>query len=169
MEKIIRNDDNLREEDINETEVRVKTILVNDQKEVLVGYAGNRYQFIGGHVEKNEELLKTAEREILEETGISLSIDKNTKPIAKYTAYWKDHPIENFNKKTEIYYYLLRCNEKVNYENTNYTKEEKQGNFEVRKIKADNLEKEIIENYKKYKEAEGIGKEMVNVIRKIKV
>ena len=32
MEKIIRNDDNLREEDINETEVRVKTILVNDKQ-----------------------------------------------------------------------------------------------------------------------------------------
>ena len=57
----------------------------------------------------------------------------------------------------------------INYEKTNYTKEEKQADFEVRKIKADNLEKEIIDNYKKHKEAEGIGKEMVNVIRKIKV
>ena len=37
MEKIVINEHNLKEEEINEVETRVKTILVNDKEEVLLG------------------------------------------------------------------------------------------------------------------------------------
>ena len=126
MEEIIKNENNLNENDITNVEIRVKAILINDKNEVLVGYAGNRYQFIGGHVEENEDLLETAEREILEESGITINIDKTIKPVAKYTAYYKDYPIENENRKNEIYYYIIKCNEEVDYSKTNYTELEKQ-------------------------------------------
>ena len=64
MKKKIINEFNIKDEEIKEIETRVKAILVNDKDEVLMGYAKNVYQFIGGHVEEKETLLETAEREI---------------------------------------------------------------------------------------------------------
>ena len=169
MKTVMKNEYNLKDRDINETEVRVKMILVNDKKEVLLGYSANKYQFIGGHVEEQESLIETAQREILEETGISLELNQEMKPVAKYIGYWKDRPEKNKNKKTEIYYYMLNCNEKINYNKTNYTEEEKKGNFELRYIPLLNLENEIIQNYNKYSDAKGIGTEMLQIIKEIDI
>ena len=169
MEKIVINEHNLKEEEINEVETRVKTILVNDKEEVLLGYAKNKYQFIGGHVEEKETLIDTAQREILEETGISLKLDSNMKPVAQYTKYWKNKPKVNENKKTEIYYYLIKCNKAINYDKTNYTEEEKKNNFELRYVPIKNLKNEIINNFKKYEEARGIGKEMLEVVKRVNI
>ena len=169
MKTVVKNAYNLTDNDINETEVRVKMILVNKKNEVLLGYAKNKYQFIGGHVEGKETLLETAQREIQEETGITINLDNQMKPVAKYIGYWKDKSRENNNKKTEIYYYLLDCNAKINYDNTNYTEEEKRKNFELRYVPLKNLKQEIINNYKKYKEAKNIATEMLEIMEKIKI
>lgn len=169
MERITINEYNLKDNEINEVETRVKTILVNDKNEVLLGYAKNKYQFIGGHVEENENLIETAQREILEETGITLEIDKELKPVAKYTKYWKNEPCINQNKKTEIYYYILKCNEEINLNKTNYTEEEKKNNFELRYVPVQNLENEIIDNVRKHEGARGIAKEMLEVVKRIDI
>ncbi len=169
MERIVINEYNIKDEDINEIETRVKAILINKKDEVLLGYAKNKYQFIGGHVEEKETLVETAEREILEETGIELSIDKSLKPVAKYECYWKDEPKVNQNKKLEIYYYILKCDKKVNYDKTNYTEEEKKNNFELRYIPISNLENEIIDNCNKYESAKGIAEEMLEVVKRVEI
>lgn len=169
MKKIVINDYNIKDEDINEVETRVKAILVNKKQEVLLGYAKNKYQFIGGHVEEKETLIETAQREILEETGIELNIDKNLKPAAKYENYYKNKPSINQNKKIEIYYYILKCDKKINYNKTNYTEEEKKNNFELRYIPISNLENEIIDNCNKYEGAKGIAKEMLEVVKRIEI
>ena len=40
--------------DMTEVVKRVKVILRNYNNEILLGYSNNEYQFVGGHVEKNE-------------------------------------------------------------------------------------------------------------------
>ena len=72
MEKIIVNFDNLRTEDINEKIYRPRAIMINSDKEILLGFCDNTFQFPGGFLEQNETLIEGLRREILEETGISL-------------------------------------------------------------------------------------------------
>ncbi len=169
MKHIIIHDNNLTEKDMEGTETRVKTILINDKNEILLGYAKNAYQFIGGHVEENESLIETAQREIQEETGINLKLDKSLKPVAKYTRYKENEPYSKKNKKIEIYYYILKCNEKINYDNTNYTEDEKKNNFELRYIPIKNFKNEIIENSKKYANARGITREILELMKRVEI
>ena len=64
MKVIFINKDNLTEDEINEEVVRVKGLLINNKKELLLGYAHNCYQFPGGHKEKNETLSNVLKREM---------------------------------------------------------------------------------------------------------
>ena len=91
MKKIITNKDNLKEGDMTELVQRVKILLINSKREILLGYSHHNYQFPGGHVEEGENLLETVNREILEETGINLNV-KSLKPFAKAIGYYKDWP-----------------------------------------------------------------------------
>ena len=170
MEKLITNDYNLKEEDMTELVVRVKIFLVNSKNEILLGYSNNEYQCPGGHVEENENLIDTINREIKEETGIELNI-KEANPFACTIGYYKNWPSEEKNRKIEIYYYEIKTDEKPNLDNTNYTESEKEGNFELRYIPLDKVEEEFISNANKYGDRHGITKEMLKVFkvyRKIK-
>ncbi len=53
MEKIFFNDDNLTKEEIDETVIRLKALILNSNDELLLGYSYNTYQFPGGHLEEN--------------------------------------------------------------------------------------------------------------------
>lgn len=143
MRKIITNKNNIKEEEITEIVKRVKILLINSKKEILLAYLHNKYQFPGGHVEEGELLTDTLNREINEEIGINLNL-KNLKPFACALGYHKDHPEKGQNRKTEIYYYEVRTDEVPNLNNTNYTKDEKEGNFELRYIPINDV-KEILE------------------------
>ena len=82
MKEIVTNKYNLTEEDMTEVVKRVKILLVNSNDEILLGYSHHNYQFPGGHVEENEELIDTVNREILEETGMDLKL-KDLEPFAR--------------------------------------------------------------------------------------
>ena len=133
MKQLITNNYNLTDSDMTEVVKRVKVLLVNSNNDVLLGYSYNNYQFPGGHVEENETLVQAVNREILEETGIELNIT-NIEPFACAIGYYKDWPAEGKNRKIEIYYYEVKTDEKPNLENTDYTENEKNGNFELRYI-----------------------------------
>jgi 8-oxo-dGTP pyrophosphatase MutT (NUDIX family) len=162
MEKIITNDNNLKEEDITENVIRVKVLLLNSRKEILLGYSDNEYQCPGGHVEDGEELIDTVNREVLEETGIKLNI-KDVEPFACSLGYYKDWPEEGKNRKIEIYYYEIKTDLKPDLDNTSYTDSEEEGNFELRYIPLDNVENEFIKNAEIYGDKHGITKEMLKM------
>ena len=159
MEKIIVNEDNLTDNDIKETETRVKAILINDNNEILMGHSYDTYQFIGGHVENNEDLVKSLNREIIEEAGIDLHLN-NIEPIALYTKYKKDE-----SKKLLIYYYVIYTNLKPNKDKTNYTDEEIIGDFDLRYVKISDLRQTIIESAK-YNELHSKYKKLSSAISK---
>lgn len=162
MKQIITNKDNLTEQDMTEIVKRVKAVIINSNHEILLGYSHNEYQFPGGHVEKGETLIQTLNREVLEETGIKLEID-NLLPFACSIGYFKDWPMKGQNRKTEIYYYEISTDEKPNLENTKYTKDEKEGNFELRYIPLSHVEEELRKNAKEYGDKLGIAKEMLQL------
>ena len=162
MKQIITNKYNLTDADMTEVVKRVKVLLVNSNNEVLLGYSHNNYQFPGGHVEENETLIQTVNREVLEETGMDLGVD-NIEPFACAIGYYKDWPAEGKNRKIEIYYYEIKTDEKPNLENTEYTEKEKDGNFELRYIPLTNVEEELRKNAEEYGDKKGIAREMIEL------
>ena len=164
MKIIITNNYNLKEEDMTEVVKRVKLLLVNSNNEVLLGYSHHEYQFPGGHVEEDENLVDAINREVLEETGIELNIT-HIEPFACAMGYYKDWPAEGKNRKIEIYYYEIKTDERPNLENTNYTENEKKGNFELRYIPLLDIINVLEENAKKYGDNRGIAKEMIDLFK----
>ena len=168
MKQIIINKHNLTDKDMTEVVKRVKVLIINSNNEVLLGYCNNDYQFPGGHVEENETLIQTVNREVLEETGIDLGI-VSLEPFACTIGYYKDWPSKGKNRKTEIYYYEVKTDEKPNLENTEYTEDEKNGNFELQYISLANVEEELRKNALKYGDERGIAKEMIELFRVYKL
>ena len=163
MKTIIRNYDNLKEEDITEVVKRVKVLLVNSKNEILLGYSHNTYQFPGGHVEEGETFEQTVAREIKEETGINLKI-KDATPFVCALGYYKDWPEEGKNRKIEIYYYEIKTDEKPSLSETNYTDHEKDGNFCLRYIPLENVEQELKDNSEAFGDKRGIASEMLELL-----
>ena len=162
MKELITNKHNLSEGEMTEVVKRVKILLVTPQKDIILGYSHHNYQFPGGHVEENEELIDTVFREIKEETGIVLN-NKSLEPFAKALGYYKDWPEEGKNRKIEIYYYEVKIDEKPNLDNTAYTESEKAGNFELRYIQLSNVEEELKKNAEEYGDKKGITREMLEL------
>ncbi len=164
MEKIITNDNNLKEEDITENVIRVKVLLLNSRKEILLGYSDNEYQCPGGHVEDGESLIDAVNREIKEETGIELNIEKAI-PFACVISYYKDYPSVGMNRKNEIYYFEIKTDERPDISNTKYTAQEKAGNFELRYVPVIDVENEFMRNVDFYGDPHGIANEMLKVFK----
>lgn len=162
MKQLITNKYNLTDSDMTEVVKRVKVLLVNSNNDVLLGYSHNNYQFPGGHVEENETLVQAVNREVLEETGIELKIT-NIEPFACAIGYYKDWPAEGKNRKIEIYYYEVKTDEKPNLENTEYTENEKDGNFELRYIPLSDVENVLRANAEEYGDKKGIAREMIDL------
>ena len=164
MEQIIVNKDCIQEKEITEIVKRVKAIIINSKNEILLGYSHNDYQFLGGHVEDGENPIETLNREISEESGISLNLD-GAFPIILRKAYYKDYPQIGKNRKNEIYYYVIKTDKAPNLELTNLTDDEKEGNFKLEYIKLDDIEEVIIKNGDKNGNLHGIANEMLEVIK----
>ncbi len=167
MKEIIHNYYKLSDKDINNVITRVKVLMINSNNELLLGYAHKTYQFPGGHLEENESLEDCVKRELLEETGIKVDTT-NLKPFFLIKHYTKDYPKEGHNSLYLIYYYIIKSDDKYQLENTNYTKEEKEGNFSLIYMNLSSVEQTLIESIPDNKVNKVIVDEMLLAIREYK-
>lgn len=144
MKEIIYNYDNLKENDITEVVIRMKALIIN-KDDIILGNENGILQFPGGHLEEGERFEECLKREIMEETGIEITTDEIERPFMKVTYLNKDWPEINKNRKSEIYYYIIKTNKEPDVTKVNYTEHEKQGNFKIEKISL-NSSVEIIRN-----------------------
>ena len=145
MERIFYNEDNLEEKDINNYVGRAKALLVNSNDECLLAYSSNNYQLPGGHVEENETYDECLVREVMEEAGIELPLEKR-EPFFEIVYYCKDYPKENLNTSFTARYYEIKSDIKPEISKTKLTDGEKEGLFELRYISLGNIEKELENN-----------------------
>ena len=134
MKETIYNYDYLTLEDITEVSIRVKALIINSSKEILLGKSDSSYQFPGGHLEVNESLIDALKREILEETGIALDEKEIDKPFYKVTYLNKDYPVKDINRKSEIYYYAVKTDKEVDLSKVKLTENETKHNYMVEKM-----------------------------------
>lgn len=142
MKDIIYNKDNLKESDINNVIKRAKIIVENSNNEVLLCYSHNNYQLPGGHVEDDESFDECVVREVKEEVGIEIPLEKRN-PFISIIYMNKDYPKEGINSKYIANYYSIKSDLKPNLDNIDLTVEEKNGNFELRYINKNNVLNEL--------------------------
>lgn len=134
MKETIYNYDYFVSEDITEVSIRVKALIINSNKEILLGKSDISYQFPGGHLEDNESLIEALKREVLEETGIEISDEEIGRPFYKITYLNKDYPVKDTNRKSEIYYYAVNTDKEIDLSKVKLTENETKYNYRVEKI-----------------------------------
>lgn len=164
MQKVIFNEFSLKEEEMTEIVKRVKLLLINSQNEILIGFSHGEYQFVGGHVENGEEYIDTINREIEEETGIQTNFQE-LEPFACIQGYYKDYHAKGINRKTEIYYYKINIDDHPDLSKTNYTDDEKKGNFTLLYMPINLLTKKLESYVREHGNQHGIANEMLNIMK----
>ncbi len=161
MKRILINDCNLKEEDLDFKVIRVKALIINSQGDILIAHNNGTYQFPGGHVEDNESLDECIEREVKEETGIGI---KSNGPFMSITTY--DENYFNQNKKVcnAIYYFIVNTDEEPNFEETHYDELECQTEFNLFHVSIDELKEFLEESINDGQLDEKIGREMLLVL-----
>lgn len=138
MKVIVRNKDNLTMQDIDESNLRSRALIINSNNEILMGYLGDTYQFPGGHVEEGETLSETLYREILEETGINIEKKEYT-PFIKIIDFVKNKDNKNKNVYREFNYFIINTDKKYNLDKRKLDKYEIENNYKLQYIKLDEL------------------------------
>lgn len=117
---------------------RAKLVLLNSNDEILLVNTNNNYQLPGGHLEENETLDECLFREVKEETGIEIPIE-HREPFIKIIYESKNYPNENENSIFIGNYYFIKADYVPDMNNTNYTKEEIEGNIRFEFIHKDKV------------------------------
>ena len=133
MKELIYNYDYLTKEDITETVIRTKALIINNGN-ILIGNENQIFQFPGGHLEKKETFNECLKREVLEETGIEITDDEIERPFYKVSYWNKDWPEVGKNRAAEIYYYVIKTNKEVDLTKIKLTEHEKAGNFKIESV-----------------------------------
>ena len=160
MKEVIHNHDNLKETDITEVVIRIKALLLKGSK-LLIGNENGIFQFIGGHLEDGETFNDCLKREIMEETGIKIDDDEIKESFMKVIFMNKDWPEKGKNRKSEIYYYVVKTNKSVDLNNTNYTENELKQDFKIEELELDNAIKIIEDNIPKNEKNKVIAPDMI--------
>ena len=145
MKEIVFNHDKLSDSDIDEVVIRTKALIINDKDEITLGYSHKTYQFPGGHLEKNESLDECLIREVKEESGIELREIKE-EPFVKVVYYTKNYRDSGKNRKNEIYYYIIKTNNKYDLNNISLDEWEKDGNFTIKVLPLKDLDQILIDS-----------------------
>lgn len=134
---------------------RVKALIVNSNNEIMVCLNNKQYQFPGGHVEGNEPLKRALKRELIEETGIEFDIKND---------YFHKIHYDLTDDTLDIYYFIIYSDKKPVLCNTNYTDEEKMGNFTIEYIPLSKVEDVLINNIEKHPKNRFIVPEMLEAL-----
>ena len=167
MKEILYNDDMLRDYEIDEKIIRTKALIVNSNNEILLGYSYKTYQFPGGHIEGNENIVDCIFREVREETGIVLT-DKDIAPFMMIKKYMKNYRNSGMNRENDIYYFIINTDKKIDISNTNYDLRESLGNYELIRVSLDEVEALLEESIEDNPVNKYIVEEMLEVISEYK-
>lgn len=162
------NYDDLTKEDIDETVIRTKALIINSKKELLLGYCNKTYQFPGGHLENGETLSECLIREIKEETGIELE-KKIYVPFFLTRYYSKNYRGSSKNRQNIIYYFLIHTDVPYNLDNTSYDEGEKEGNYELKYIFLDKVDEVLMNSINDNPINEVITKEMLDALKYLEI
>lgn len=159
------NDDNLQISDIEETNIKARALLINDNNELLVANYGGIYLLPGGKLDHNENTVEALTRELKEETGIIYD-EKELKYLCTIDYYQKNYPKRNNtikNRLIKTYYYIGKTKD-ATQGNQELTEKEIKGNFKLEYISLNQIEKIIIKSNTSNPRSIYFQKELLKVI-----
>lgn len=163
MKETIYNYDYLDDDEITETVIRMKALIINDNN-ILIGNENGVFQFPGGHLEENESFNECLKREVLEEIGIEIDDSEIDRPFMKVTFKNKDWPEPGKNRKAEIYYYIVKTDKKPDLSKTNYTESEIKNNYKIEIFNINEAIDKIKENIPNNEKNKVISPDMISAI-----
>ena len=140
------NPNNLTMADIDKQQHRVKVILSNSKDEVLLCRRNGVYNFIGGHIEKGEGPLECAQREVREETGITIRLGNFRAPFYKLQCFEKNYYNLNKNYFTTIQFLEGKTDAPINLDKRQLDEEESKQHFTLEYIPYKDLRTSLEEN-----------------------
>lgn len=161
MKKIVINDNNISDSEIESKVIRVKGLIINSQGKILLAHNNNTYQFPGGHLEDYEDMDHCIIREIKEETGIDVKL----KETAFLCIETYDNNYFGTGKKVlnTIYYYRFFTDDMPNFNETHYDELELATDFNLFYVNFDDLENFLKKNMDDGMLDLAIGREMIHV------
>lgn len=163
MQELIYNNFGLQEEQVDDTIIRTKALMINSKNEILLGYSYKTYQFPGGHLKEGETIFGCLQREIKEETGIF--IKDSLSPFLKRTEYHQNYLNNNKNCKIINYYYLIYTDELPKKEERKLDEQEKRGNFTLLYIPLEKVDSLLLKSIHANPVNPIIIREMIDVLQ----
>lgn len=163
MNKVVINDKNLTDQDMEKNVTRVKCLIINSKGKILIAHNNNTYQFLGGHLEENEEMDECISREIKEEAGIDVKMQEE--PFLVITTYDDNYFGSNQKVLSSIYYYRVFSDELPNFNETHYDELELATDFNLFYINFKDFDQFLKKSIEDGKIDPKIGREMLIVYR----
>ena len=147
--KIIEiNEEGKNIKNFDEVVVRTKALLINEQDEILLGYADGVYQFPGGHLINGESLQECIKRELKEETGMDIDTS-NLEPFLELAHNYERYNGSDLKRRNEIYYYFIKSDLKYNLKETNYDEYETLHHYKLKRFPLKDIKNILIHNMDK--------------------
>ncbi len=162
------NPNKLTMRDIDKQQHRVKIILLNSKDEILLCKRNGVYNFIGGHIENGEGPLECAQREVREETGITVRLGNFRAPFYKLECFEKNYYNLNKNYFTTIQFLEGRTDALIDLSKRELDEEELKQDFKLVYVPYKDLRGELERNRKvaRKEKREFIIDEMLHVLDK---
>ena len=163
MKKIIINDNNLSDDDIDMSVTRVKGLMINSSGKILLAHNNNTYQLPGGHVDEDETIDACIVREIKEETGIDVEI--HDEPFLVIVTYDYDYFGRGKKVLNTIYYYRFLTDDTPNFDETHYDELELATDFNLFYVNFKDLDSFLVKCLDEGSVDAPIGREMLYVFQ----
>ena len=163
MKEVIYNSNNLTKEEMDEEVIRIKAMIFNSKKELLIGKTIELYHLPGGHLEEGETFLDCLKREVKEEAGIVLDIEE-AEPFFTIKHYTKNYNDSGKNRISSIYYFAIFSDLEPNYEETKLEESEKRAQLRIVKLPNNEIRSTLSEFETDNPRSVGIAKEILQAL-----
>ena len=160
------NPNKLTMADIDKQQHRVKIILLNSKDEVLLCKRNGVYNFIGGHIENGEGPVECAQREVREETGITVRLGNFRAPFYKLECFEKNYYNLNKNYFTTIQFLEGKTDASIDLDKRELDEEESKQDFRLEYVPYKDLRRALEGNRQvaRAEKREFITDEMLHVL-----
>lgn len=169
--EIIINHGNLKDEEVTETNLKNRLIIMNDDGEILLENYAGVFLLPGGKQEDGENPISGLVREIREETGIDINNEK-VEPLVKSKMYIRDYPkvneLGNVNRLSKTNYFYLLSNKKTNHEEASFDINEKKYNLTMEFIDINKAIKLVESNSSSNPRKDYFNEELLKVLEEFK-
>lgn len=152
MKRIILNEGNLRDEEIEFKRYKARALIIDDNNVVTLCNYRDVYMLPGGKIDSGENTEEGLLRELEEELGLVFNCN-DLEELVSVVNIAPNYPVGDSDKYANracyTDYYVIRTNRKIDKEKVKLTDREKKHNFRIEYIPMDRII-EVIENNEHY-------------------